>query len=150
MSTQFDRIFEGLSTNSLTLEDACRVLYSESQAGPDSMRVCCERIEIELSHGRITSDAAQLLLDPLGERNQEEHHAAAAKKMWVDVPLQPLGAQGPPAHTPKVARGQNIHPSRTSPGRPAGPPWNLPPPPAGGQTPPPQGQAPQIIGPSGK
>jgi hypothetical protein len=95
MSTQFDRIFEGLSTNSLTLEDACRVLYSESQASPDSMRVCCERIEIELSQGRITSDAAQLLLDALGERSQEEHHAAAAEEMWVDVPLEALAVEPP-------------------------------------------------------
>jgi hypothetical protein len=103
MSTQFDRIFEGLSKNSLTLEDACRVLYSESQASPDSMRVCCERIEIELSQGRITSDAAQLLLDALGERSQEEHQAAAAEEMWVDVPLEPLAVELPRPSTPKPA-----------------------------------------------
>jgi hypothetical protein len=103
MSTQFDRIFEGLSKNSMSLEDACRVLYSESQVSPESMRVCCERIEIELSQGRITSDAAQLLLDALGERGKEEHEAAAAEEMWVDVPLEPLVVEAPRPSIGKAA-----------------------------------------------
>ena len=92
MSTQFDQVFEGLSKNSMTLEDACRVLYTESQASPENMRVCCERIEIELSQGRISSDAAQLLLDALGERSKEEHDSAAGEEIWVDVPLEPVEA----------------------------------------------------------
>ena len=106
MSTQFDQVFDGLSKKSLSLEDACRALYSELQASPDSMRVCCERIEVELSRGRITSDAAQLLLDALGEhgvgaetheaaRHEAESDEAQVDEVWVDVPLEPVAGEAP-------------------------------------------------------
>jgi hypothetical protein len=97
MSTQFDQVFDGLSKNSLTLEDACRVLYSESLASPENLRVCCARIESELSQGRISSDAAQLLLDALGERSKEDHDVHPTDEVWVDVPLEPVTSGTPRA-----------------------------------------------------
>jgi hypothetical protein len=92
MSTQFDEVFDGLSKNALTLEDACRVLFSELRASPENMRVCCERIESELSQGRISSDAAQLLLDALGEHGEHGAQADAdpGEEVWVEVPLEPV------------------------------------------------------------
>jgi len=97
MSTQFDQVFDGLSKNSLTLEDACRALYTELQASPESMRVCCERIETELSQGRISSDAAQLLLDALGEHGSEDNSedSHGGEEVWVDVPLESLASEAP-------------------------------------------------------
>lgn len=92
----FDAVMDDLISGALAVEAACRLLAEEVRKDPERTRFWPQRIETEISRGRISAAVGRALFDSL-------ESFGADQTMWLDADAV-APRVGPPATAPASSR----------------------------------------------